>query len=333
MSLDDALEWCDQNMHNNYPIVASASAQATSGIYLPPSFLVDMQIVVPVIDEDTASRFYISSVANDGTSLSITLGYRTSVEETGTNVQGVDCAIASGIPLDLGNTASLESRTFYLAPIVVTASGNIGERLQGLYGYFVVGTCRDMQNVGVLTFSPENAKLIETRIYVIRRPDTSLSVMLNSGISKTLTSEDITLRAGDGIDFIVDTANGVVTISREAIDGDLSTQVTTKEEAIAAILSDLGSPIMRINGVSPNADGAFFIEGGDCVDVANSRNGVIVNNPCAKPCCGTSNTEDVSALLALLEEANTRLTNYYETLASTVNSIQSRLSSLLAARR
>ena len=50
-SLSNSLEWLNSNMHRNYPIVDNTVVEAnTPGVYLPSSFLVDLQLIVPYVE-------------------------------------------------------------------------------------------------------------------------------------------------------------------------------------------------------------------------------------------------------------------------------------------
>ena len=97
--LENSLEWLNSNMHRNYPLVDSMVVQATNESYLPSSFLVDMQLVVPYVEGLDPAGFFISSIVRNATSFQVTIGYMT---ETGSDVQqGFDCAVSAAIPLDL----------------------------------------------------------------------------------------------------------------------------------------------------------------------------------------------------------------------------------------
>ena len=75
-SLSNSLEWLNSNMHRNYPIVDNTVVEAsTPGVYLPSSFLVDLQLIVPYVEGLDASKFFISSVTRNADSFQITIGY------------------------------------------------------------------------------------------------------------------------------------------------------------------------------------------------------------------------------------------------------------------
>ena len=50
------LEWLNENMSRNYPVVGTGNSS------LPTSFLVDIQLVIPYMDNVDTSRFFISGV-------------------------------------------------------------------------------------------------------------------------------------------------------------------------------------------------------------------------------------------------------------------------------
>jgi hypothetical protein len=94
---------------------------------------------------------------------------------------------------------------------------------------------------------------------------------------------------------------------------------------------------MEAEGIlsEPDASGNIQITGLDCTDIRATAHGITINNPCAKPCCDQNgaDTADITVALEQLNADKTALNNYYTDLATKVNSMQSRLASLIASRK
>lgn len=322
MPRTDALEWCDGNMHRNYPVVDSKTPVSLSGVTLPSSFLVDIDLHAPGLSEDDLCGLYVSRIDRLQDSLQVVIGLHRADGDT-------DCGVSSPIPLSTRAVSDIPSRTFAVTPL---SGGAVA-----LAGSLIVGTCADMLALGNLTFSHDTSEIISLRVHTYSSGVDSLTIEADA--VRDLLQGNIVLRAGDGVSLSVseETVDGedmaVVTVSRVPTDAETALGITTVDEAVAAITAELGMPVRRINGVAPDASGNVTIAGGDCTDVTVSGNVVSISNPCSKPCCDDSSLSDAQSSLTLLEAACARLESYYQALTNNVNAIQARLSSLIASRR
>ena len=343
MRIRNALEWYDQNMHTDYPLVGSASAPdevvgratwtdgASAALYLPKSFLVDIQINTPAVDGiETANRFYISRVYSIGDSLFVDVSYYSGGDS-------FVCARSSAIGLGIRNTYDIASRTVLLC--AVPCDKEQYRELTQLTGKLVIGSCVDMQDIGVMSFTYQATAIISARVNLFSTTgsagadtDVPAAIAVVDGDGKEhIISEDFSIQAGEGINLIV--AGNTIYVERELTDEEKSRVFTSLDAVVSAILSRLGSPIYNINGISPDEKGTFYLRGGDCVRVTNSGPGVTINNSCSQPCCSTEQTiSELSLTLSNTELAIERLTQYYNALTSNVGAMQARLSSLIAAK-
>jgi len=323
----NALEWLNENAHRNYPLADGANTVSNGGVRLPESFLLDMDIMVrhapATVD---ASSFFLHSVAVSSGSARFYIGYT-----DGTNTFA--CAASSGIPLDtVPSDTPVEAA---IAPVEDSTSipDTYKEMVAGISGTALIGSCRSLPSIGLMTFTAASAPLNSLRIHLIQ--DTgidSVTVMdANGGTLGTIT-EDFIIRAGDGISLSIDSgAKPVLTITR--IDtASNGSSITSVEDAVTAIINEMGNPVRVINGVSPDSNGAFTFTGGACVDVATSGKGLKLSNPCSMPCCGTQSVSELQSVINQMEEARNRLETYYTALSTNVNNMQARLSSLIASR-
>lgn len=335
-SLSNSLEWLNSNMHRNYPIVDNTVVEAsTPGVYLPSSFLVDLQLIVPYVEGLDASKFFISAVTRNADSFQITIGYL--ISEVGANVRmGFDCAVSSAIPVDI--VFSGEPYMVRLAAITTDATYTSStytygipagyEAMRNIRGAVYIGTCSDMADVGAMSFIYENAAIMPTCVYIEDPANAVQSIRFidGQGTDATLT-DDITILLNDGI--LADISD-----DKETVTFRLDPEFVTRRlnELLAEVVGD---SIKTINGIGPDNTGDFQLTGLDCTNIATTAHGVTISNPCAKPCCDSNGVDSADILKALTDIAAAKdvLNNYYSSMATNVNSLQARLSSLIASRR
>lgn len=342
MPATDAYEWLDGNMHRNYPIADSCTCESASGVTLPSSFLVDMDINVPLTADSTANeRFFVSAILRHGAYVTVEISFHT---EAGTDVV---CARSDPISLAIRNTNPITgdaangvpSRTITLAPVAV---GDADYKwLESLTGSLVIGTCADMQDIGNLTFpyqrdSQEVSTILSVRVHLMPSGITSITAIGTDGTESVIYNNMI-IQAGDGVDFEVSSnADGtpVLYIKRQPMDNEGQARYTSVEDVIDAVFAQIGQPITTINGLPPTEDGNFQIDGDDCTAVTESgEHSLFIQNPCARPCCTDDTPEDVEAAIDTLTEGEARLQEYYQSLSTLVNSMQAKLSSLIISGR
>jgi hypothetical protein len=185
-----------------------------------------------------------------------------------------------------------------------------------------------MADLGSLMFSYENSAIMPTCVYIEEPVETlqSVRVIDNSGTDATFT-DDFTIVVGNGIK---------ATVSPDKVYVTFEIDPAYVETQLNSILSEnVGNSIKTINGISPDDTGDFQIKGLDCTAIGQQASGITIDNPCAKPCCDSNGADSAEILKALtdLTAAKDVLNNYYVSLATNVNSLQARLSSLIASRR
>lgn len=337
----ESLEWLNGNMHRNYPIVDNTVAKSITGDYLPSSFLLDLQLVVPFVEGLDNSRFFISSIVRNASSFQVTIGYMIS-SPTDDYRQGFDCAISGAIPLGLEYTGSAFDREHSITLTAITAvpsntaaSYTYGipagyEALKDIRGSIYIGSCVDMTNISAMQFNWEATAITPMCVFVESRETQVQSVRFidDNGITNTLT-DDFTIRLGEGIVATVSDDKSHVTF---AVSSDY-----VQEKLAEALRGKVGAAIKTINGQGPDANGNFQIVGLDCTLISQDQgsSSIRIDNPCAKPCCdqGGEDSAEVLSALTELSQAKDVLNAYYTDLATKINSMQARLSSLIASRK
>ena len=336
-NLGQNLEWLSSNMHRNYPLQDSLVAQSLTGEYLPSSFLIDLQLVIPYVQGLNKNNFFISAINRSADAFQVIIGYQI---QPGVSF---DCAASSAIPIGMSYTGNLDSCEVALSPITIIpdtsgpsrlqgiprGSGATGiyagyEAMTGLRGSLYIGTCDDMRNTGSMMFLYENAAIMPTCIYMESQHIAvkNVTVMNNGGDVLGVMSEDFTIKAGTGINLEVNGSTVTVSVSDDY-----------QQEIRSQIIQDLGNAIFTINGVYP-LNGNIDITGMDCTLVENQEHGISISNPCAKPCCDSDGMDTAEILTAMqeLSTAKDRLENYFQSMATNINLMQARLASLIASR-
>ena len=338
-SLSNSLEWLNGNMHRNYPLVDSMVVKSTTGAYLPSSFLLDLQLIVPFVEGIDSARFFISSVVRNASSIQVTIGYMISDPENSNARQGFDCAVSAAIPLNLQYTGAdldgshvvkISAITAEVAPISPSYTYGIPagyEALRNIRGTLYIGSCADMSNIGAMKFYYENAAIMQTCVYVEDKEAALQSLRLTDthGTNQVFT-DDVTLHLDSALKAEILDKNNVNIV----IDPDF-----VIDKVNSALQQIVGNAIKSINGVKPDDTGDFQIVGQDCTLLDKQQSGISISNPCAKPCCDQDGADSEEIIRALTDLTNAKevLNNYYTDLATKVNSMQARLSALIASRR
>ena len=327
-SINDAvlLEFLNQNMHRNYPIQDTCIVKTANNVYLPSSFLVDCQIIVPCLADQQSGidtgRFFVSSVQQYTSSVQVIISYQPE------NADPFSCAASAAIVL------SDEAQPPYPATVSLTPAAGIPDDeawdpLRKLTGTLWIGSTAGMSNLGTLAFAYADAALRSTcviRNLIVTDIVTTLTIVDANGTPIETLSGDVTLQAGEGIDITLE--GGTLSIS--ANEGWIRSKIQN-------ILTTAGSPIQTINGQSPDNNGNFTISGLDCLSVESfpGTSGIGVSNTCSKPCCG-EDSGDLAEIKNSQENLRGKINRISENLNSFINSInnvETRLPSLVASRK
>ena len=338
---EESLEWLNGNMHRNYPIVDNTIVKSMTGEYLPSSFLVDIQLVVPYVEGIDSSNFFISSIVRNASSFQVTIGYMISGASEELR-HGFDCAVSAAIPVGLEYTGPSYARDHVIKLSAITTAATFTESsytygipdeyaaLKDIRGTIYIGTCTDMANISAMQFAFDASAILPACVFVESKEDAikSVSFIDDNGVSDTFT-EDIVIRLGEGILAEVSDDKSSVTLTLDP--AYLSNQINS------LFRSSIGTAIKKINGQGPDENGNFQIAGLDCtlIDSDSGTNSIKISNPCAKPCCdqGGEDSAEVLNALSAIAQAKEVLNNYYTDLATKVNSMQARLASLIASRK
>lgn len=323
-----SLEWLNENMHRNYPIMDDTIPVSIEGSMLPSTVLVDLSISC-VGKGVNRNGFYVSHVHRLGSGIQVVISYMN-------DKTPIICAMTPVIPITIHAGLSVADRTFNLFPIDKSniedqdSLTELEKALSTVSGLVIIGSCIDMINAGTYQLLYANGKIMPTLVHVYSTGLERITFLDADGTPIASWTDDFTLQAGDGIEFSTE-GDDVLVISRTATKAELGADYKNITDVVTKLEELIGTPIRSINGITPS-DGDISILGGDCTKVETVGSGIVISNPCSVPCCSSSDITDVSAALQSLEDAKTRLMNYYTAITTNINAIQARLSSLIASR-
>ena len=325
---DQLQEFLDQNMHRNYPIQDDCVVQAVDGTYLPSSFLVDCLITIPCTDDEQqaidSSRFFVSSVNHYTNSVQVVISYQ---PEGG---EAFQCAVSTAIVLDSSVSQSFKAKA-KLTPASDIPDDVVYAPLKNLDGTLWIGTTADLVNLGTQRFIYANAALRSTCIVKnleITDIVSTLTVLDSAGVPLATLSGNITLQTDGSVILEFDPVTNTLTIGVNDtwLNGKLNT-----------LFNGAGTPIKKINGQSPDANGNFTVSGLDCLDVKEftGTNGIGISNTCSKPCCGEDSGDiaDIQISQQSIKDKVDRISENLNSFINSINNVETRLPSLVASRK
>lgn len=322
------VEWLNNNMHRNYPLKDDCSAISSTGMYMPTSFLVDMNISISDTGDDSANlRFFLSRIINTGINAKVVISYQSPA--------GLffECLISEDIPLSLTASDSIEDRLFNLVPTSTIPDEYI-DVFNTAKANLIVGTCSDIYISGGMEFDYDTAVISPMTINIVSINKTStidsVTFLDYNGNEIGTVTDDFVIQAGNGIDISIDYSGEFPVVSIHRVE-DSSTSIMSVDDIVNAVKTSLGNPITSINGVTP-INGNVTILGQSCTTITSGAGSISISNPCSQPCC-TGNEAENNAAINTLNDYATRLIQYFESMSTIVTSLQSRLSALIAYRK
>ena len=314
-------DWITFRAHQSFPLADQASGKSLGGSQLPQSFLLDLFILMPSkLNQNIQGLFYISELNDLNSGFQLVINYKNGDID-------IPCAICAGIPKTLTATSTIQSRTFLLAAIQHTQQQlQANPWLNKISGNVCAGFTKDYSG-GSLQFTPQGAQIHASCIHYLGG-DHLQAIQLDGRYMTGI----VTLQAGEGIQFQFQGDNTIkVSIERgylqQIASGSVSDYVINQGGSI-------GTPVRSINGILPDSSGNITLSAVDCVQLGGVQHGITINNPCAKPCCSTTDTSmtRLDTSIELLKEEHKLLRQYYINMSNVVNYMQANLSTLMAKK-
>lgn len=296
------IDWLNENGLRNYPIVDGASRESAAGAKLPNGLLVDLSMPVPVgtLEPDQA---FIQRVA----------GFTTGVVITVADRSAPSTILASA-------TVFLSSHQRYDSyPLVGQGS------LAGSIGRVTVGDPKSVLEASGSDYdfssAPDNSRLVTSVIRPLLRGLSSLVVESSDGVRSDSIKGNVVLRAGSNLSISVDETTNEITLSSGLLDPE-----TTEDDCGCNPDESDDNCIRTINGVAPDSDGNFTIEGLECTEITSSGAGLVIDDSCTDPCCGCEQLETIYQSLQAVLDESVRLSEVSEQLRGRLDNLQNTMS-------
>lgn len=306
-------EWCDENQHRQFPLTDDSDGRDNTGSFtLPQTLLCDLFFCIPPGADNT--KFFIDLIVVRRYSVDIYFSY----EKPDTSV--IRIGSVTGIPYNAGRNS-----VYYLSTEQQALTAD--QPFELMTGAVVIGSMAAvLEHPGAWSFERAAATIISTRL------SEGLAVLHSIGVGNSIFTGNIRLKEGANITIrpTYDALTGITTLTIAADVGsieDISIPLTSDAAIIQALTQAYGRPIETINGIQGDSSGNFRLIEADCTDITDSAGdfGVIIDNPCALPCCDKSHLENIYQDISELNLRYARMESYYEAISRNVNALQALL--------
>jgi len=317
---DPYQEFCDQMMHRSYPLTdASGGLDSTGQFRLPTSLVTDIYLCAPDLPFLNYSKFYISRVTIRQFNIDIEISYD---DPSLTTPLGVFQQIKTSAPLQ---------ECYLFTPYSAGAPTGILAPLYFMTGQVCIGDAREAaRSIGSWEFTQdtdqESTWITPTRIG--RGVLSVQHIMINDRVY----TGSVRLREGQNVRLDTDTEiisgvpHTVITVNASFQAGSPDINLASDADVLTALTNLFGVPVQTINGLQPDVNRNFQIEGADCITIAPLTTGIEISNPCATPCCDENdNVDDLQQSIANLNLRYAQLHSFFEALSKSINATQQKL--------
>lgn len=272
------LEWLNLNAHRAYPFKEDTSRADLNGfITIPDNLLVDLVIVTVGDVDDT---YHISKLVYSGSTLTLIVADGNGVTVTSTTIDLNTHSANDGYSvLGIGDYTDVRGRIVFgdLTELAITLP-------EGIYEFSATATQLESRTV--------RPDIRGVRALQVVQADGSISDQI-SGIIELLAGTNVRLT------YIPASGGNPEGIRIDAISGE-----GLNEECECDKMHIPPPPIRTINGVAGDNNGDITIEAPDaCMDIGAIDSGIIIEDTCAKPCCGCVELEFITNNLSLTESS------------------------------
>lgn len=278
------LQFLNHNAQRSYPLAEDGTKDDVTGAFhVPDDFLVGLYLPIHAGLSVLPGRFFLRKLNAYSQGYGLTVGYQ---PDEGDAVDVASALIPSSTARNQVHTlGGLNDFRDTRGWLVVGSQTSIGKQPPGLFRFDLTGT-----------------RLETDCIRPIIRGISSIRVKNGTSTSPRMYGH-VTLVAGNNVRLTYTAPSGLTpgNIRIDAISGEGLNELCACEDSDTA-----GVPIKTINGIGPDNRGNFTFQGTNCLEFVPATNGLVVDNSCAKPCCGCSELAEVTTALERLSvHANT----------------------------
>lgn len=276
---------------------------SAAGVRLPNGLIADISLPVPVGALEPADVF-VQQVTGFATGVAISLADRNA---PATTIASTTVFVASHQRLD---------------SYTLTGQG----ALLGIIGRITIGDPKTLLEIAKVAYDfrtvPDNTRLVVSCVRPYLQGVTGIQVTdSETGETTTLTGI-VGIEAGDNMVFGV-SINELVLNSGLLDPGTDADDDCGCEDSLGADgTTGDGNPIMSINGIEPDENGDFTVEGVDCTSVSPITNGLEIIDTCSTPCCSCDQLDVLYQGLQAVENEVGRLQEVEEQLRGRLDNMQ-----------
>lgn len=292
-------EWLNTNSGRAFPLSENAlRTDITGSIKLPDSLIVAAQI--SMTPDYVGGTFYVSQVGGFHDRVTIEVSYMDQSAES--RKIAVITALAA---------THSENQTY-----TFTGTGSDAVLLGSLTIGSLVKTVDTVP--GLVLFEPSSTPF-EVAALMVSTPALKSIDLYNGDVLVQSYTNLLKLRAGENIRL---TRIDEVTIRIDAISGENLVQPDACANAVPK------PPCIRtINGVPPDSNGNFNLDGGECLSVVVAAGSIELTDNCATSCCGC---EELQTLVAGLTSMEAQIQSLRENAVETIHQQVTMIATLAA---
>lgn len=268
-------EYLNANSVRAFPLSEAASRTDVLGaIKIPDSLIVAASINATPDYAD--GNFYVSRLGSFPGTVELTISYASSSEDS-----REICRVSIGRDHVINTNYGIVGQGEDSAITGSITIGDIQETNEAISGFF--------------SFLPEATPFEVSAIFLSLPAVRYIEIYSGRSLVGRYNSV-LRIRAGQNI-RIEHEGDDVIRI-------DAVGNLNLSEEDQCDTVIKLGPPIRSINGIPPDADGNFTIDGSECINIDGTSNGIQVRDTCSKSCCGC---DELQSLVAGLKELQAQL--------------------------
>ena len=288
------LQWLNHNSQRSYPLTERATkVDITDTIKIPDSFIVSLYFPIHAGLAVETDKFFIKRLLISPIGITVGIGY----------------AADDGAVL----VAAVAIATALHTPNTTYALGGIDDFADSV-GQIVIGKLDEINTLpsGLYEFTLEGGALETDAIRPMIRGISGIRVVNGTEVSD-LVYGDVELVAGTNMRIDIGSGDADTTpkIVFNAISG------LNLNETCVCNTGKPGECIRCINGIC-SGDGNYSINGGDCIKVTAGASELLIEDTCAKPCCGCPELDALKAQITRFGDGSTTLTNFISRLSAEV---------------
>jgi hypothetical protein len=179
--------------------------------------------------------------------------------------------------------------------------------------------------MGLFDFSgnPEATRLVVSCVRPLLKGINGIVIRDSAGNVSDVLSGTVTFQAGTNVTLVYDPDTGVLTVSSRVIASQ--SELTAAGCGCDETVEGPQTPIKTINGIPPDANGNFVLEGRNdtVIQPLEAGNGVSIHDDSAEPCCACDQLTELKTGLTAVEGSRAQMLMVAEQLQARLTNLTS----------